>query len=773
MSYLSNVRTIFASKITTTNASVVGRAKCQNASFHSSKPTLDWSNRMQAIENLHKKKPHVMADLGATNPVDSFGIDVFGDKQMREKLPSSSYEKFKEAVDNGAPLDIAVADQIATAMKEWSMARGATHYTHWFQPLTGTTAEKHDSFMTYSGRAYDRALIMNFAGKELIKGEPDASSFPSGGIRSTFEARGYTAWDMSSPSFIRRGANGPFLCIPTAFCSWTGEALDQKTPLLRSNEAISKAATRLCHLLGETNVSSVSAELGVEQEFFLIDRGFFYLRPDLLACGRSLLGTRPPKGQELEDHYFGALDRRVLAFLQEAEWVLWKLGVPMKTRHNEVAPSQYEMAPIFEDISVACDHNMLAMEVIREVAVKHGMACLLHEKPFAGVNGSGKHNNWSISTNTGENLCDPGNTPAKNARFMVFLSALLRAVKVHGDLLRIGVTTPGNDHRLGANEAPPAIMAVFSGHEIARVIEDIVSPEHPSSVHDADISKKKDKMKLGVNALPSLPKDATDRNRTSPVAFTGNKFEFRAVGSSQNSARPGMMMNAIVTDSVNYVADHIEAQLKEGKSRQEAVHNVVSQVLKENYGAVYNGNNYSDEWVKEAAKRGLWNLRTTPEAIQQLASQKNVDLFKKTGILSEKEVHAHQDILYESYCKALNVEAQCLLDMASTGVLPAALQYQHSVSNVASNVKTQPFEGYFSTITGCSGELIKRIGTLKKRIAESESFKENQLHEKATFMRGPLTDAMGKTREICDELETLIDNKVWPFPKYSEMLFMK
>jgi len=740
-------------------------------SFHTSKTTCDWSNRMQAIENLHKKSPvTAISSIDISkNPIDSFGEDVFRDKHLREKLPQSSYEKFKETIEKGATLDPGVADQIATAMKEWAMARGATHYTHWFQPLNGNTAEKHDSFITYAGRTYQRHLMMNFVGKELIKGEPDASSFPSGGIRSTFEARGYTAWDMSSPSFIKRGANGSYLCIPTAFCSWTGEALDTKTPLLRSNEAINKSAIRLLRLLGDTTANHVSAEMGIEQEFFLIDRGFYYARPDLIACGRTVLGAKPPKGQELEDHYFGSVDKRVLAFLQEAEWTLWKLGVPMKTRHNEVAPSQYEMAPIFEDISVACDHNMLTMEILRDLSNKHGFACLLHEKPFAGVNGSGKHNNWSISTDTGENLFDPGDTPAKNARFMVFLSALLRAVHLNGDLMRVGITTPGNDHRLGANEAPPAILSVFIGHELAYVIEDIVNAQTSTSVHDTDISKKVTRMKLGVNALPSLPRDSTDRNRTSAVAFTGNKFEFRAVGSSQNSARPGTMLNTVLADSINYLCDEIEKEIKQGKSRQDAVEKVVQKTLAEYKGAIFNGNNYSDEWVKEAEKRKLWNLRTSPEAIQQLDSKKNVEIFKSTGVLSEKEVHAHKDILYEIYCKAMSIEAQCLHSMSATSVLPAGIAYQNTVSDIPSRSKSM--DGYYGNISSLTSELISRNDVLKKRIEEAE--RESDMHKKATFYRTEVTQAMQKTREVCDELEAVVDNKLWPFPKYSEMLFMK
>jgi len=766
MNFLSNSRVLSYK-----NSSTLYRRK---RNFSATKRSFDWSNRMQAIENLHKKKPVESKEwLSNSSPIENFAVDVFADKQLREKLPQSSYDRFREVVDKGAPLEASIADQIATAMKEWAMARGATHFTHWFQPLHGTTAEKHDSFLTVSGRTYNKKIIMNFAGKELIKGEPDASSFPSGGLRTTFEARGYTAWDMSSPSFIKRGANGSFLCIPTAFCSWSGDSLDTKTPLLRSNEALSKEATRLLHLLGEKNVTSVSSELGIEQEFFLIDRGFYYARPDLISCGRTLLGAKPPKGQELEDHYFGSVDRRVLAFVQEAEWTLWKLGVPMKTRHNEVAPSQYEMAPIFEDVAVASDHNMLSMEILRELAVNHGFACLLHEKPFAGINGSGKHNNWSMSTNTGENLTDPGDTPAKNARFMVILTAILRAIHKNGDLLRLSVTVPGNDHRLGSNEAPPAIMSVFIGQQLEKVLQDIISSPPDSESVVVEISKGSQRMKLGVNALPSLPRDTTDRNRTSPVAFTGNKFEFRAVGSSQNSARPGTMMNTIVAESLNYISNELENEMKNGKSRENAIQSVVQKTLKESQVGYFNGNGYSEDWIKEASKRGLFNLRTAPEAIQQLDSQKNLKVLTSMKVLSEREISATKEVLYENYCKALNVEAQCLSTMISTGVLPAALTYQNTVGSVTSFSGSKDLKGYSMSLNSLTSELISRTQRLKEKLTEVEKFDEHHLHERASFFRGEVTDAMNKTREISDELEGIVDNRLWPFPKYSEMLFMK
>jgi len=614
---------------------------------------------------------------------------------------------------------------------------------------------------------------MNFSGKQLIKGEPDASSFPSGGLRSTFEARGYTAWDMSSPSFIRRGTNGNYLCIPTAFCSWGGHALDHKTPLLRSESAISKAATRLCKLLGDTDVKFVSSEVGIEQEFFLIDRDFYMSRPDLIACGRTLQGAKPPKGQEMEDHYFGSLDKRVLSFLQDCEWNLWRLGIPMTTRHYEVAPGQYEMAPIFEQTTVGCDHNMVMMEVMRELAQEHEFACLLHEKPFAGVNGSGKHNNFSISTNTGKNLTDPGHNPEDNARFMLVVAALTRALYVHGDVLRSGVASTGNDHRLGANEAPPAIVSMFIGDKLGKVVDDIAADS--AGFDSATLAAGKSKMELGVNSLPALPRDASDRNRTSAFAFTGNKFEFRAVGSSQNCARPMMILNTIVADSINYVSDLLEKELKTGKPRYRAIQTVASKVLKENKGAIFNGNGYSDEWKKEAAARGLWNLPSSPEAFAQLSSEKNKKLFSSLGVLTEEEVVSHQHVLYESYIKALNVEAQCLMNMARTYILPAALEYKSKVFNMMNGTHSGSQEAYYQKLNGWTNELINSIESLHNALSNSKhEFGEENLHEQATFFYRDIVNGHMRTlREVCDHLEKVVDNHLWPLPKYSEMLFLK
>jgi glutamine synthetase len=727
---------------------------------------------MKAIENLKHKKP-IVKNYQGKKPHEIFASDTFGEAEMKEKLPAATFDSFYKSMKEGHTLEPNVADQIATAMKEWAAERGATHFTHWFQPLTGLTAEKHDSFVSFTGPMYNRKLIMNFSGKQLIKGEPDASSFPSGGLRSTFEARGYTAWDMSSPSFIRRGTNGNYLCVPTAFCSWGGHALDYKTPLLRSESAISKAATRLSHILGDKDVKYSVSEAGIEQEFFLIDRDFYMSRPDLIACGRTLQGAKGPKGQELEDHYFGSVDKRVLAFLQDCEWNLWRLGIPMTTRHYEVAPAQYEMAPIFEQSTVACDHNMIMMEIMREIAQEHEFACLFHEKPFAGLNGSGKHNNYSISTNTGKNLTDPGHNPEDNARFMLVVAALTRALFLHGDVLRAGIASTGNDHRLGANEAPPAIISMFIGDKLGKVVDDIAADS--AGFDSAGLASGKSKMELGVNSLPSLPRDASDRNRTSAFAFTGNKFEFRAVGSSQTCARPMMMLNTIVADSINYVSDLLEKEFASGQPRYRAIQTVVSKVLKENKGAIFNGNGYSDEWKKEASARGLWNLPSSPEAFAQLGSAKNKKLFSSLGVLTEEEIVSHQHVLYESYIKALNVEAQCLLNLARTYIFPVALEYKSKVFNTMNGSHSGPQEAFYNRLTGLTNELLNSTDSLQKTLEQGEhNFSEEQAHDKATFFYKEVVNGqMKRVREVCDELEKVVDNKIWPLPKYSEMLFLK
>jgi len=724
--------------------------------------------RLKALEEIRTKIPVVNPEHTGKSLNDVYGESVFGDKELKAKLTPSTYEAFKKSMQNGSHLDPNTVDQIAGAMKEWALTKGATHFTHWFQPLHGLTAEKHDSFMSFKGSAYDRTLEVHFDGKQLIKGEPDASSFPHGGIRSTFEARGYTAWDMESPSFIRTGANGSFLCIPSAFASWTGESLDVKTPLLRSNEALSKATVRVLRLLGDTKTTSAHSNVGIEQEFFLIDRGFYLARPDLVACSRSLLGAQPSKGQQMEDHYFGSLERRVLAFMQDVEWRLWKLGVPTTTRHNEVAPSQYEMAPIFETVSVACDHNMLMMEVLKETAREHDFACLLHEKPFAGVNGSGKHNNYSVCTNLGENLMDPGHTPTKNMRFVLMLSAVVRAVSVYGDLMRASIAVPGNDFRLCANEAPPAIMSMYVGDLLLDVINQITSEE---ATHK--LERQPSKLTLGVTSLPPLPKDASDRNRTSPFAFTGNKFEFRAVGSSQSCSRPAMVLNAIVADSLNYVADEIEREVREkGFQVEIAVNSVVKRVLKENLKIIFNGNGYSEEWRIEAEKRGLPNLRTTPEAIKAFATEKNAAMFERLGIMTQRESQSAQNILYENYSKTVAIEADCLHNMATSFVLPVALEYKTKINNAIDPKEPLQAE-LLSTLNTEINNLLAALKELKAAKEHAKSFHEDKLHEQSAYYRREVFDAMTKTRTACDSLEVLVDDKMWPFPKYSEMLFMK
>ena len=719
-----------------------------------------------------------LADIASIQPLDTsesqpegsltefFACDVFDDRAMREFLPATAYEALKRTIESGQELDPDVADVVANGMKEWAVERGATHFTHWFQPMTGSTAEKHDAFLHFSGGQ----LMLDFSGKELIKGEPDASSFPSGGIRSTFEARGYTAWDPTSPAFLRQEPNGSTLCIPTAFCSWTGEALDKKTPLLRSMEALNSQAVRLLRLLGE-DVEAVYSTVGVEQEFFLIDRNFFLQRPDLIATGRTLVGARPPKGQELEDHYFGAISPRMLAFLQDAEYALWRLGVPIKTRHNEVAPSQYEMAPVFERCAVATDHNMVTMDVLRNVARRHGLVCLLHEKPFAGINGSGKHNNWSLSTNSGENLLDPGHTPAENARFMVVLSAVIRAVHEYADLLRISVSRAGNDHRLGANEAPPAIMSIYLGDELDGVVKSLISGSPAAAA-------ERTQMRLGVSALPPLPRDTTDRNRTSPFAFTGNKFEFRAVGSSQSVATPNYVLNTAVAESLMLIADRIEGFTSAGESWESAAQKVVQETLAAHHAIIFNGNNYSSEWIAEAESRGLPNWTSTPEAIGHLCDEKNVRLFERMGVLSRRELAARLTIMRESYSKAVAIEAQCMLSIAGNCVLPAAIRYQERTSQALCAARTAngrmdltPQVDLLSALVGQVNELMLALRELQNSTETIESAGE-QPEDNTSAWHERVLPSMERTRIACDRLETIVDDDLWPLPKYREMLFI-
>lgn len=721
--------------------------------------------RAAAIQLIARKSP-VAVDTSKANVPQMFGANVFGLEQMRARLPENAYRALRSCMEHGQELDHELADQVANAMKEWAVERGATHFTHWFQPMTGSTAEKHDSFASLEGGK----VLMEFSGKALIKGEPDASSFPSGGLRATFEARGYTAWDPTSPAFLRETTNGSTLCIPTAFCSWTGEALDEKTPLLRSSEALSREAVRLLRLLGDERVQFVYPTLGCEQEYFLIDRDLWVLRPDLVATGRTLFGARPPKGQELEDHYFGSIAPRVLAYMQEVELELWRLGVPVKTRHNEVAPSQYEVAPIFERTTIAVDHNMLCMEVMRQVAQRHGFHCLLHEKPYAGINGSGKHNNWSMATDAGDNLLEPGRSPEQNMRFMVMLAAVMRAVDLHADLLRTTIAHAGNDHRLGANEAPPAILSIYLGEQLTDVVEAMIAGTGRGS------EKKRETMRLGVSVLPPLPRDATDRNRTSPFAFTGNKFEFRAVGSSQACAKPNAVLNTIVADSLSHVAGEIE-KLKPQKGLEAAVNEVVVDLFKKHQRILFNGNGYSAEWHAEAHKRGLPNFKNAVDAIANFGAKKNVDLFERFGVLSSKEVDSRMNIMFEAYSKAIAIEGQSALSIARTLILPAAQKSQLAVAQsvVAARAAGADVKLQEKRLRDMCARIELLVGAIEDLTAAFEHAEHHAgaAGEHARTYRDRVVPAMVRLREVADGLETMVDDADWPLPKYREMLFLQ
>ena len=721
--------------------------------------------RSAAIQLIARKSPVAVANAQVELP-QLFGANVFGLEQMRTRLPESAYKALRSCMEHGQELDHALADQVANAMKEWAVERGATHFTHWFQPMTGSTAEKHDSFASIE----NGKLILEFSGKALIKGEPDASSFPSGGLRATFEASGYTAWDPTSPAFLRETTNGSTLCVPTAFCSWTGEALDEKTPLLRSSEALNREAVRLLRLLGDDRVQYVVTTLGVEQEYFLVDRDLWMLRPDLIATGRTLFGAKPPKGQELEDHYFGSIQPRVLAFMQEVELELWKLGVPVKTRHNEVAPSQYEVAPIFERSTVAVDHNMLAMEVMKQVATKHGFHCLLHEKPYAGINGSGKHNNWSMATDAGENLLEPGRSPEQNMRFMVMLAAVMRAVDTHADLLRTTIAHAGNDHRLGANEAPPAILSIYLGEQLTDVVEAMIQGTGRGS------ERRRDTMRLGVSVLPPLPRDATDRNRTSPFAFTGNKFEFRAVGSSQACGRPNAVLNTIVADALAYIAGEIE-KTKGQKGLEAAINDVVVELFKKHQRILFNGNGYSAEWHAEAAQRGLPNFRNAVDAIGNFGSKKNVELFERFAVLSSKEVESRMNIQFEAYSKAIAVEGQSALSIARTMILPAAQRTQLAVAQSlaaakACGIEVKVQEKRLRELSARIEAFVLGIEELLAQFEHAESHGGSPQEHAKTY-RDKVVPAMAKLREVADGLETMVDDAEWPLPKYREILFLQ
>ena len=719
--------------------------------------------RVAAIQLIARKSP-LAAEASSKNVPELFGANVFGLEQMRTRLPEGAYESLESCMQRGQQMNAELADVVANEMKQWALERGATHFTHWFQPMTGATAEKHDSFVGFE----DGRLLMEFSGKALVKGEPDASSFPSGGLRATFEARGYTAWDPTSPAFIRETRSGATLCIPTAFCSWTGEALDEKTPLLRSAEALNRAALKVLRALGDERTGHVYPTLGCEQEYFLVDRDLYVLRPDLVATGRTLFGAKPPKGQELEDHYFGAIPRRVLAFMEDVEQELWKLGVPVKTRHNEVAPSQYELAPIFERSTVASDHNMLTMEVLKQVAQRHGFQCLMHEKPYAGINGSGKHNNWALSTDTGENLLEPGRSPEQNMRFIVMLAAVLRGVDLHADVLRASIAHAGNDHRLGANEAPPAILSVYLGEQLTEVMEGLIHGTGGSS-------RTGDTMKLGVTTMPDLPRDATDRNRTSPFAFTGNKFEFRAVGSSQAPSKPMTVLNTIVAESLEFLAD--ELGKRKDKGLEEAVNEVVVDVFRRHQRVVFNGNGYSEEWQAEAQRRGLPNVPNAVDALCCFGERKNVELFDRMQVLSPRESESRMNIQFEAYCKAIAIEAQSALSMARTMILPAAQKTQRDVAEslTAAQAHGLATERQAERLRDLSGAIEACVGCIEELAGAFERAEAHQgpEYEHAKCYRDTVLPAMDRLREQADRLETLTDDSYWPLPKYRELLFLQ
>ena len=708
---------------------------------------------------LLKERVVYMSSTTKINVPDIFASMVFNDDVMRERLPKDVYKSLRKTIDNGKDLDITVANAVANAMKDWAIEKGATHYTHWFQPMTGITAEKHDSFISPTA---DGRIIMEFSGKELIKGEPDASSFPSGGLRATFEARGYTAWDPTSYAFIKDHS----LFIPTAFCSYGGEVLDKKTPLLRSMEALSAQAVRILRLFGDSTTKRVITTVGPEQEYFLVDKKLYDERPDLIYTGRTLFGARAPKGQELEDHYFGAIKPRIAAFMQELDEELWKLGVLAKTKHNEVAPAQHELAPIFSTTNVATDHNQLTMETMKNVALRHGLVCLLHEKPFAGVNGSGKHNNWSISTDTGKNLLEPGKLPQENAQFLLFLAAVIKGVDEYQDLLRISVASAGNDHRLGANEAPPAIISIFLGDELTAILHAIET----GTVYGGTLRVN---MEIGVNVLPSFTKDTTDRNRTSPFAFTGNKFEFRSLGSQLNIACPNIMLNTIIADELEQFADELEGK----EDFNGALNALIKRVIKEHKRIIFNGDGYADAWKAEAAKRGLTNLPTTVDALPHYTDEKNVKLFTKHKIYTEVEMQSRQDIILETYAKTINIEALTASDMVKRDILPAVSSY---VAELASGVATKkaisddiPCEAELDIIKRLSGLqdcAYKKLAALDNAIIGVKEVGEDPI-EVATYYKDSVITAMTELRAIVDEMETLVSSDYWPYPSYGDLMF--
>lgn len=722
--------------------------------------------RQKAIEAIANTEYDLnQIDFRTTHLKELFGALVFSEEVQKARLPKPVFKALQKTIKQGLPLDPSIADAVASAMKDWAIEHGATHYTHLFQPMTGLTAEKHDSFLSPTGTGQ---AIAEFSGKELVKGEPDASSFPSGGIRATFEARGYTGWDPTSPAYIREAPNGATLVIPTVFVSWTGEALDKKTPLLKSMEALSNQALRILRLFGNEEARKVFTTVGPEQEYFLIDKNFLYARPDLLNCGRTLYGAKPPKGQELEDQYFGTIPERVLACMADCEAEMFRLGIPVKTRHNEVAPSQYEIAPIFEDSNLATDHNQLCMDVMRRTAEKYGLVCLLHEKPFAGINGSGKHNNWSMSTDQGENLLNPGDNPHDNAQFLVFCVAVIRAVAKYPELLRVTVASAGNDHRLGANEAPPAIISIFLGDQLQDVMDQLERADLKST-------RQGGQMEVGVSVLPKLPRDAGDRNRTSPFAFTGNKFEFRAVGSSFSIAGPNTVLNTIVAESLDYIATQLEVATKAGKSLNKAIQELLPAILKESKKVVFNGDNYSEDWHREAEKRGLPNLRNTVDSIPVIIRRDSVELFAKYKVYSERELQSRYVIFSEKYVKEITIEASMMVTMGKTMILPAALRYQNQVASAVNATKAAGVDPgaqleHLRELTDAISKFQGAVASLDKALHHAG---DGDVYAHAKYMRDAVVTKMVDLRALGDKLETMVADDLWPLPTYREMLFIK
>ncbi len=696
------------------------------------------------------------------NVEEIFGQNVFDLPKMQERLPEDIFAEVSTVMQQGGVLSMTAANVVAKAMKDWAVENGATHFTHWFQPLTGITAEKHDAFITHPNE--DGKMIMEFSGKELIKGEPDASSFPSGGLRATFEARGYTAWDMTSPAFLKGTANGVVLCIPTAFYSYTGEALDKKTPLLRSMEAISKQALRIVRLFGHEDAMKVIPSVGAEQEYFLVDEALYTQRADLMFAGRTLFGAPAPKGQEMEDHYFGVIRERVAAFMADLNEELWKLGVTAKTQHNEAAPAQHELAPIYETCNIATDHNQIVMETMKRVATQHSMRCLLHEKPYAGVNGSGKHNNWSITTDTGINMLDPGDTPNENIQFLLVLACIMRAVDKHADLLRQSAADVGNDHRLGADEAPPAIISIFLGEQLEDVVKQLVETGAAESLKEGGT------LETGVSTLPDFEKDATDRNRTSPFAFTGNKFEFRMVGSSDSIAGPNTTLNAIVAQAFCEAADRLEA----APNFDLAVHDLIKEYMAEHQRIIFNGNGYSDEWVREAEKRGLPNIRTTVEAASTLTSDKSVELFEQFGIYTKAELESREEIIYETYSKTINIEALTMIDMAGKQMIPAVVKYTKTLADMVNSLRDAGVD--ITVQKGMLESVSKRLAAMQTACANLKDVDRKargikNAKEQAFFYMNEVIPAMDALRAPADELEMIVDKEVWPIPTYGELMF--